>query len=199
MEIHEPTIEVESAQGTREIRVSTRHLMNRRIFLTGEISDESAMQFLSQLMFLEENEDKDKPVTIYIDSPGGKINSGLMIYDAIRGSKLTINMVCVGMAASMAAIIFAGGQKGRRFILPHSKVMIHEPLISDGVGGSATTIKHISDNILETRRMVNEILAFHTRKKPEEIDEATKFDNYMNAEEAIVFGICDSITETLMI
>lgn len=197
--ISEPTIEIESAQGIREVRVVTRHLMNRKLFLTGEINNESALNLVSQLMYLEETGEAGEPVTIYINSPGGQINAGLMIYDAIRGSKLRINMVCMGMAASMAAWILASGQPGRRYILPHSKVMIHEPLLSDGVGGSATTIKHISDSILETRSLLNEILAKHTGKTSEEVQEATGFDNYMTAEEAIAFGICDSITNTLSV
>lgn len=192
-----PSVEVESANGTREVSLSTRHLMNRRIFLTGEINSELADAFLSQLLYLQE--DSEESVTIYINSPGGEVNAGLMIYDAIQASPLKINMVCSGMAASMAAIIFAGGQKGRRFILKHSKVMIHEPLIAGGVGGSATSIKNISDSILETRKIVNDILAHHTGKKLEEIDEATAFDNYMNAEEAIKFGICDKITDTIKV
>jgi ATP-dependent Clp protease protease subunit len=189
-----PTIEVESANGTREISLATRHLMNRNIFLTGSIDSETANVFLSQLLYLEQ--ESDEAVTIYLNSPGGEVNAGLLIYDTIQGSKLPINIVGVGMAASMAAIILAGGQKGRRYIMKHSKVMIHEPLISDGVGGSATSIKNISESILETRELCNSILAKHTGKKLEEINKATGFDNYMNAEEAIAFGICDKITET---
>ncbi len=191
-----PAIEVESAHGTREVSLTTRHLMNRTIFLNGSIDSEMANDFLSELLYLEES---DGPVTVYIDSPGGEVNAGLMIYDAIQGSGLTINMVCTGMAASMAAIIFAGGQKGRRFILPHSKVMIHEPLISNGVGGSATSIKNISDSILETRSILNGILSKHTGKSRKEINRATSFDNTMNAEDAIRFGLCDSITKTIKI
>lgn len=191
-----PAIEVESAHGTREVSLTTRHLMNRTIFLNGSIDSDMANDFLSELLYLEES---DEPVTLYIDSPGGEVNAGLMIYDAIRGSGLTINMVCTGMAASMAAIIFAGGQKGRRYILPHSKVMIHEPLISNGVGGSATSIKNISDSILETRSILNGILSKHTGKSAKEINKATSFDNTMNAEDAIKFGLCDSITETIRI
>lgn len=191
-----PAIEVESAHGTREVSLTTRHLMNRTIFLNGSIDSDMANDFLSQLLYLEES---DEPVTLYIDSPGGEVNAGLMIYDAIQGSGLTINMVCTGMAASMAAIIFAGGQKGRRYILPHSKVMIHEPLISNGVGGSATSIKNISDSILETRSILNGILSKHTGKSAKEINKATSFDNTMNAEDAIKFGLCDSITETIRI
>ena len=188
-----PTIEVESAHGVREVSLDTRHLMNRRIFIHGEINDESANDFLSQMLYLEQ--ESSEPITIYINSPGGSVNAGLVIYDCIHSSDLEINIICAGMAASMAAIILAGGQKGHRYILPHSKVMIHEPLISQGVGGSATSIKNISDSIIETRELVNNILSKHTGKELEEINKATSFDNYMNAEEAIKFGLCDKMTE----
>ncbi|MCR5099305.1 MAG: ATP-dependent Clp protease proteolytic subunit [Lachnospiraceae bacterium] len=197
MPIWTPSIEVESAHGTREVSLSTRHLMNRRMFLTGEINADMANAFLSQLLYLEQ--EPEDPVTIYINSPGGEVTSGLMIYDAIQGSGLTINMLCAGTAASMAAVLLAGGQKGRRFILPHSKVMIHEPLISHGVGGSASSIKNISDSILETRSIVNGILAEHTGKKIDEIDKATDHDNYMNSAEAVDFGICDRVIDHIMI
>lgn len=192
-----PSIEVESAHGTREVSLKTRHLMNRNIFLNGKIDSDMANDFLSQFLYLEQ--ESDGPITIYINSPGGEVNAGLMIYDAIQGSKNMINLICTGMAASMAAILLAGGQKGHRYILKHSKVMIHEPLISNGVCGSATSIKNISESILETRTLVNGILAEHTGKTTEEIDEATSFDNYMNATEAIAFGICDKMIETLRI
>jgi ATP-dependent Clp protease protease subunit len=122
-----------------------------------------------------------------------------MIYDAIQGCDRVIHMICTGMAASMAAVILAGGQKGQRYILRHSQVMIHEPLIANGVGGSATSIKNISESILETRRIINSILAKHTDKTIEEINEATGFDNLMNAEQAIAFGLCDAITEKIYI
>lgn len=184
-----PSVEVESAHGTREVSLKTRHLMNRNIFLTGSIDDEMANDFLSEFMYLENQ--SDEPINIYINSPGGQVNAGLMIYDTVQGSRVPVNMICAGLAASMAAIILAGGQNGRRYILKHSKVMIHEPLISGGLGGSATSIKNISESILETRKICNSILAQHTGKSVEEIDEATSFDNYMNAEEAIEFGLCD--------
>ena len=192
-----PMIEVESSHGTREIALNTHHLMNGIIFINGSIDRETANDFIAQLLYLEEN--FDGPVNVYINSPGGEVNAGLAIYDAIQGSNLTINMICTGMAASMAAILLAGGQKGRRYILKHSKVMIHEPLLSDGVGGSATSIKNISESILATKDIVNGILAVHTGKTINEINEATRFDNYMNAEEAIEFGICDAITPTLKV
>lgn len=192
-----PSIEVESAHGTREVSLTTRHLMNRCIFLTGSINTETADQFVSQYLYLEQ--ESNDPITIYINSPGGEVNAGLVIYDTIQGSTLPINMICTGMAASMAAIIFAGGQKGRRYILPHSKVMIHEPLLSNGVGGSATSIKNISDSILETKKICNTILAKHTGKTIKEIDKATGYDHYMNANEAIKFGICDAVTDKIRV
>ena len=192
-----PSIEVESVNGTREVSLTTRHLMNRYVFLQGTIDSDMANQFLSQLLYLEQ--ESEEPVTIYINSPGGEVNAGLVIYDAIQGSNLEINMICTGMAASMAAILLAGGQKGNRYILEHSKVMIHEPLLANGVGGSATSIKNISESILETRKIVNGILAEHTGKSIEEINEATSFDNYMNAKEAIEFGICDAITKQIKV
>ena len=187
-----PSIEVESAHGVREVSLDTRHLMNRRIFIKGEIDEDSANDFLSQMLYLEQ--ESNDPITIYINSPGGSVNAGLVIYDCIQASEVEINIICTGMAASMAAVILAGGQEGHRYILPHSKVMIHEPLLNGGVGGSATSIKNISDSILETREIINKILSKHTGKSMREVNKATSFDNYMNAEEAIKFGLCDEIT-----
>lgn len=188
-----PSVEVESANGTREVTLQTRHLMNRNIFLQGEVNADMANNFLSEFMYLE-NESTD-PITVYVNSPGGEVNSGLMIYDIIQASKVPVNMVCSGMAASMGAVIMVGGQKGKRYILPHSKMMIHEPLMMGDAGGSATSIKKKAESILETKALVNGIIAKHTGKTLEEIDEATSFDNYMNAEETIVFGLCDKILE----
>lgn len=190
-----PSIEVESAHGTREVSLETRHLMNRIIFLQGENNSESANEFLTQFLYLKNA--STEPITIYVNSPGGEVNAGLMIYDCIVGSKVPIELVCTGLAASMGAVIFAAGEKGHRHILKHSKVMIHEPLLSNGVGGSATSIKNISESILKTREILNGILAEHTGKTLEEIDEATSFDNYMNAKEAIEFGLCDDILESI--
>ena len=187
-----PAVEEESCNGVREITLRTKHFTNRKLFLTGEVTEEMANNFVSQLLYLVE---KKEPVDIYINSPGGSVNAGLVIYDIIQAcqDKLEINMYCMGLAASMGAVILAGGQKGRRFILPHSKVMIHEPLIAGGMGGSATSIKQTADSILETKAITNGILSKHTGKTMEEIDAATSFDNYMNAQEAIDFGICDEI------
>ncbi len=192
-----PSIEVESVHGTREVSLVTRNFMKRRMFIAGEIDAEMADEFMAQMLYL--GGEGNNPVTIYINSRGGEINAGLMIYDIIQGSKLPINTVCTGMAASMAAILLAGGQKGRRYILPHSRIMIHEPLIAGGLGGSATSIKNISESILETKTIVNGILSKHTGKSEEEIDKATAYDNFMNASEAIDFGICDEVIENVML
>ncbi|MGN0168504.1 MAG: ClpP family protease [Acetatifactor sp.] len=190
-----PGVEVESSQGIREISLTTRALSKRNVFLNGEINDETANAVVMQLMYLDEENNED--IRLYINSCGGEVNSGLLIYDTLQFMKSPVHIYCMGMAASMAAIILAGGQKGRRYILPHSKTMIHEPLISRGMGGSATSIKNISDSILETKRILNGILAKHTGRTPEEIDEATAFDHYMNAEESVAFGLCDKVTTSL--
>lgn len=189
-----PTIEEESCNGIREISLKTKHFSNGKLFLTGEVTDEMANNFVSELIYLM---DKGDPIDIYINSTGGSVNAGLVIYDTIQAcsEKIDINMYCIGMAASMAAVILAGGQKGRRYILPHSKVMIHEPLISNSMGGSATTIKKTADFILETKKITNGILAKHTGKTVKEIDEATLYDNFMNSTEAVEFGICDEVKD----
>lgn len=180
----------ESYQGLREVSLQTKHFTNRKLFLTGEVTEQMSNDFVSELLYLTQS---PEPIDIYINSPGGSVNAGLVIYDCIQACKVPVNMYCIGTAASMGAVILAGGQKGRRYILPHSKVMIHEPLISGGMGGSATTIKRTAESILETKAITNGILAKHTGKTEEEIDEATSFDNFMNAEEALAFGIVDEI------
>lgn len=187
-----PSVEVESYGGIREVSLWSKHFSNRKLFLTGEVTSEMANTFVSELLYLAQS---NEPIDIYINSPGGSVNAGLVIYDVIQSceGKIPINMYCVGSASSMGAVILAGGQKGRRYILPHSKVMIHEPLISGGMGGSATTIKKTAESILETKAISNGILAKHTGKTVEEIDKATSFDNFMNADEAIAFGLCDEI------
>ena len=190
-----PCVEVESHNGIREVSVYTRHFMNRRIFLNGTIEREMANDIVAQLMYLQDV--GDEPIQIYINSGGGEVNAGLFIYDVLQTMKVPVDIYCTGIAASMAALLLAGGQPGHRFILPHSKVMIHEPLISNGVGGSATSIRNISDSILETRAIANGILAKHTGKTLEEIDRATSFDNYMNAEKAVEFGLCDKVVDNL--
>ena len=169
---------------------------DRTIFLEGEITSESANCIVKQLLILAK--ESTEPINIYINSGGGSVNAGLLIYDVIQSIQSRVNIYVTGMAASMAAILLAGGQKGRRFILPHSKTMIHEPLLAEGMGGSATSIRNISDAILETKQIVNGILAKHTGRTLEEVDKATAFDNYMNAEKSVEFGICDKVVTDLL-
>ena len=148
-----PFITTEGFYGTTSIDLEARHLTNGKIFLNGEITSQTADNFVKAFLYLKE---KEEPVTIYINTPGGSVEAGLVIYDLIQGAKdMEIHMVCTGSASSMGAIILAGGQKGRRHILKHSKVMIHEPLISNGFGGSATSIQSISESIMDTKKILN--------------------------------------------
>lgn len=190
-----PALETETSNGTSTVGIATRLYTNRKIFLFGEINEETVYSFTIQMMGLAQ--DEAAPIDIYINSPGGEIQAGLVIYDLIRGCRAPVNLYCVGLAASMAALLLASGEKGRRFILPHSKVMIHEPLISGGMGGSATTIKETADAILRVREVVNGILAEHTGHTMEEIAKATDHDNFMTSQEAIDFGICDKICKNI--
>ncbi len=181
---------VEDCKGSRDVDIITQQFSKARLYLVGEIDQRMAMDFITAMSVLA---DEERDVEIIINSPGGEVSAGLVIYDIIQSYKNRITMYCTGLAASMGAVIFAGGQKGRRFILPHSKVMIHEPLIAGGMGGSATTIEKTAQTILETKSVLSKILSHHTGKTVEQINEATVFDNYMSAEEAIKFGICDDI------
>lgn len=191
-----PEVERETADGIRTVSLLTDALTGRKVFLFGNIDENLVFSFTMQMLKLMEDEQSE--INIYINSPGGEVNAGLAIYDLIQSCRAPINMYCVGMAASMGAVIFAGGQKGRRFILPHSKVMIHEPLIPLGVGGSVSSVKNTADLMMQTRQELNEILAKHTEKSIEEINRATEYNNYMDAKEAVAFGICDWVTDDLM-
>ena len=181
---------VEECRGSRDTDIITQQFKNGRLFLVGQIDHRMAVDFISAMLVLAEEK---KDAEIIIDSPGGEISAGLMIYDVLRSYKYKITMYCTGLAASMAAFILAAGQKGRRFILPHSQVMIHEPLISSGFGGSATSIEKTAQGILETKAVLNKILAEHTGRSVNEINKATQDDNFMTSEEAVEFGICDEI------
>ena len=160
------------------------------IFISDSINYESAVRFASLMKHMESQE---ADVRIYISSPGGEITAGLLMYDVIQSYPYGVDIYCTGIAASMAAVLLAGGRKGHRFILPHSQVLIHEPLILDNFGGSATTIEKKAQGILKVRELMNGILATHTGKKIEEINEATSYDNIMDAQQAVKFGICDEI------
>lgn len=188
---------IKSSNGISLAPIESRLLSDRKIFIEGEITASSACEFVKIIMLLVK-EDAEKPIDIYINSPGGEVNAGLLIYDTLKGIKTEVNLHCIGMAASMAAIILAGGNKEHRYILRHSRMMIHEPLIAGGVGGSATSIKRTAESIMETKRISVELLAMDTGKSKDEVETAISFDNYMNAEEAIAFGLCDSIETSVV-
>lgn len=186
-------IEITGYHGSSVISLEARMIRNHQVFLQGMIDSSSADVLVQQLMYID-GDASAAPVRLYINSPGGEVTSGLLIYDVLQMMKKPVDLYCMGMAASMAAVILASGKKGHRHILPHSKTMIHEPLITGGPGGSATSIQRLSQSIMDTRRVINELLSRHTGKTLEEINKATSFDNYMNAEERIRFGLCDDIT-----
>ena len=188
----EPRAIKETSSGLNTIDIRAMHLAHGIIFITGEITDTTANDVISQIIYLIREK---KDVKLVLNTPGGSVSAGLAIYDVIQAFSDKISIYCMGMAASMGAVLLTSGAKGRRFILPHSKVMIHEPLISGGVGGSATSIQRTAESIIDTKKTINGIIAKHTGKDIEEIDRATAYDNYFTAEEAIEFGICDKIAE----
>lgn len=185
-----------SSAGHYTVPLETTLLAQRKVYLTDTIDLASANRLIQQLLYLE-SEDPEARIDIYIASPGGEVLAGLMIYDQIKamGAKMPINLYCTGLAASMAAIILAGGEKGRRYALRHSKVMIHEPLLSGGLAGSASSIQRTAESILETKRELIQLLAADTGRSEEEVERAMAFDNYMSAEQALAFGMVDQIVD----
>ena len=184
----------ESHRGYEAIRLSDELYNNNRvIFFNEEVNSSSAEQLILQLLTLE-NQKPGEPILLYINSNGGSTVAGLAIIDFLLSIKSPVYTACLGSAYSMAAVILAAGEKGHRTVSPHSSVMIHEPLIAGGMGGSATSIQRTAESILETKRTINELLAKFTGKSLEEIDEATSFDNMMNAEQAVNLGLVDEIS-----
>lgn len=168
---------------------------DRIISIEGAIDDAVANAFLEQMLILN-REDTDAPIIVRINSGGGSVEQGLMMYDVIQASPAPVKLICTGSAYSMAAILLASGNpKHGRYVLPNSKLMIHEPLIQGGVGGKTSSIKSISDSMLETRKKLNGILARHTGHTIEEIDEATSYDHYFTADEAVAYGLCDKVVD----
>ena len=182
------------ARGTAIIPLESELLTERVIPITETITAETAVKVYMALHYLSKT---GEPIIMPIYSSGGEVTAGKAIYDMMQGCKCEIHTCCIGKAASMAATLLAAGTKGYRTILPHGEVMIHEVLIGGGIGGSATSITKISQTINETRDIMNGILAKHTGKTMEQIAEATAFDNYMTAEQAVEFGICDRITDSI--
>ncbi|MBR2674509.1 MAG: ATP-dependent Clp endopeptidase proteolytic subunit ClpP [Mogibacterium sp.] len=187
-----PYVVEQTGQGERTYDIYSRLLKDRIIFIDGEINDHSASIVVAQLLFLEA-QDSEKDINIYINSPGGSIVSGFAIYDTMQLVKPDISTICVGMAASMGAFLLAGGTKGKRYALPNTEVMIHQPL--GGVQGQASDIKINADHILQLRDRLNRILAENTGQEISVIEKDTDRDNYMLAEEAAAYGLIDKVIE----
>lgn len=184
-------IEQETNRGTYLIPLETRMLKKRHIEINGEIDFAVTNIFYYELLYLDE-EDSNAPIDIDIDSPGGAVDAGLAILDLIWNCHAPVRMHCIGRAYSMAAMIFAAGSDDRD-MLPHSKLMLHQPLVGQNMGGNVTDIQSLSESLLRTKEELNLILADKTGKTIEEIDQATSFDHYFTAQEAIDFGLCDAI------
>ena len=185
-----PYVVEQTSRGERSYDIYSRLLKERIIFISEEISDDMASTVVAQLLFLE-SEDPGKDIQMYINSPGGSVTAGLAIYDTMKFGKCDVSTICIGMAASMGAFLLAGGTKGKRYALPNSEIMIHQP--SGGARGQATEINIAAEHILRTRKRLNEILAENTGKDVETIAADTERDNFMTAAEAKQYGLVDEV------
>ena len=187
-----PYVLESTSRGERSYDIYSRLLKDRIIFLGEEVNEVTASLTVAQLLFLEA-EDPDKDINLYINSPGGSVTVGMAIYDTMQYIKCDVSTICLGMAASMGAFLLAGGTKGKRYALPNAEIMIHQP--SGGAQGQATEISIAAEHILRTRKKMNEILAANTGRSYEEIARDTERDNYMTAQEALAYGLIDSVIE----
>ena len=185
-----PTVVEQTGRGERAYDIYSRLLNDRIIFLSDEVNDATASLVVAQLLFLEA-QDPDKDISFYINSPGGSVTAGMAIYDTMNFIKCDVSTICIGMAASMGAFLLSAGAKGKRIALPHSEIMIHQPL--GGAQGQASDIKIRADLILRTRDMLNKILAENTGKPIEQIERDTDRDYFMTAQQALEYGIIDKI------
>lgn len=188
-----PMVIEQTGRGERSYDIYSRLLKERVIFLVGPVNDASANLVVAQLLFLEaENPDQD--INLYINSPGGSVTAGMSIYDTMNFIKPDVSTLCLGQAASMGAFLLSAGTKGKRYALPHSRVMIHQPLISGGLGGQASDIEIHARELLKTKATLNELLAKHSGQPLEKIERDTDRDNFLSAEEAVNYGLVDHVT-----
>ena len=185
-----PMVVEQTNRGERSYDIFSRLLNDRVIFLSDEVNDTTASLVVAQMLFLEA-QDPDKDISFYINSPGGSVSAGMAIYDTMNFIKCDVSTICIGMAASMGAFLLSSGTKGKRFALPHSEIMIHQPL--GGARGQATDIEIQAKHILRTKETLNKILAANTGKPLKVIEKDTDRDNYMTAEEALDYGLIDKI------
>ncbi len=187
-----PYVVEQTNRGERSYDIFSRLLNDRIIVLSDEVNDTTASIVVAQLLFLE-GQDPEKDIHLYINSPGGSVTAGMAIYDTMQYIKCDVSTICMGMAASMGAFLLSSGAKGKRFALPNSEIMIHQPL--GGARGQATEIKIVADHILKTREKLNKILAENTGRSIEEIARDTERDNYLTAQEAMEYGLVDKVIE----
>lgn len=188
-----PYVVEQTSRGERSYDIFSRLLKDRIIYLGEDVNPTTSSLIVAQMLFLE-SEDPDKEIFFYINSPGGSITDGMAIVDTMNYIKCPVTTVCVGLAASMGAVLLAAGEKGKRFAMPNSEVMIHQPLIGGGgLQGQATEIKIHADHLVKTREKLNKFLSERTGKPLEQIERDTERDNYMSAEEALEYGLIDGI------
>lgn len=188
-----PMVVEQTNRGERSYDIYSRLLEDRIIFLADQVTDATASLVVAQLLYLEAK-DPDKDIQLYIDSPGGSITAGMAIYDTMQYIKCDVSTICIGMAASMGAFLLAAGEKGKRFALPNSEVMIHQPLIAGGgLSGQTTDVKIYTDHLVNTKKKMNEILAERTGQTYEKLCEDTERDNFMTAQEAKEYGLIDEV------
>lgn len=187
-----PYVIEQTSKGERSMDIYSRLLNDRIIMLTGPIDDAVASVVIAEMLFLE-SQDDEKDISLYINSPGGSVTAGMAIYDTMNVIKCDVSTICMGIAASMGAFLLSSGAKGKRIVLPNSEVMIHQPLISGGLGGQQTDIMIAAKNLEKTREKLERIIAENCGKTYEEINKACERDNYMSAEEALNFGLVDKI------
>ena len=187
-----PYVIEQTSKGERSYDIYSRLLNDRIVFLSDEVNDVTASLVVAQLLHLE-SQDPDKDIALYINSPGGSVTAGMAIFDTMNYIKWDVSTICVGMAASMGAFLLAAGAKGKRFALPNSEIMIHQPL--GGIQGQASDMKIHTDHIIKTRRRINEILARETGKSIEQIEADTERDNFLSADEAAAYGLIDKVID----
>ncbi len=185
-----PMVVEQTARGERAYDIYSRLLKERVVFIVGAMEDHMANLVVAQLLFLE-SENPDKDIHVYINSPGGSVSAGLAVYDTMQFVKSDVSTICIGQAASMGALLLAGGSKGKRFALPHSRIMVHQP--SAGFQGQATDINIHATEVLELKARLNAIMAKHTGKEVKRIEADLERDNFMSAEAAVKYGIIDTV------
>ena len=184
----------ETSNGLQELALTSKLFTERKIFLCGQITSETAVSFVQTMMYLTHS---SEPINLYINSFGGEVNAGLVIYDTIQGCKNELRTYCIGQAFSMAAVILAGCQKGRRFILPHSQVMVHEAMLGGEFGGTAVSVRNLAERLNDTQKQLNDILSRHTGRTLNDIIRDASFDHFLNAENAVDLGFCDKIINNI--